>query len=255
MTPRELRKKQAKALENQKFRPHQKISNNFINSAILDLNKNALKTVFYLSTVLQDFDFKKPMDTVEIDLREMFKHTGITADVVKSNLKSMQKTSITFVNEKEKIEEFIVLIPRIEFLYGENKVKIDMYSKIAKLFIDVKHNYAYTPMNIKAILSLKNKHSFRLLPILNMISRFDKNIAKRKVYLLEDINDIFGTSYKRFADVERYILKPVKEELGSISKTTFVYKINFEKLGAGRPKATSVTIDVVQKNTIQGKLL
>jgi hypothetical protein len=262
MTPRELREKKIKELEAQKFKPHQRISNNFINSAILDLNKNALKTVFYLSTILDKFDFTKPMDTVEIDLREMFKHTGITAEIVKNNLKAMQKTSITFANEKEEIEEFIVLIPRIEFFYGKNKVKIDIYSKIAKLIIDVKDNYSYTPMNIKAILDLSNKHSFRLLPILNMISRFDctkvdgskSNIPKRKTYRLVDMNDMFGTNYKSFYDLEKKILIPVKEELDSSSSLTFIYEVNTEKLGAGRPKAISITIDVIEQNHYQGKL-
>ncbi|MCP4971344.1 MAG: replication initiation protein [Arcobacter sp.] len=255
MTPRELRERKLKELEEQKFKPHQRISNNFINSAILDLNKNALKTVFYLSTILDDFNFKKDIDTLEIDLRKMFKHTGLTADIVKDNLKAMQKTSITFVNEKEEIEEFIVIIPRIEFLYGQNKVKIDIYSKIAKLFIDVKENYQYTPMNIKTILNLNNKHSFRLLPVLNMLSRYDDHVGKRKKYSLADINDMFGTNYKRFADIKRSILEPVKEELDNGSSLTFVYQINSEKLGAGRPKATSVTIDVVEKNHYQGRLL
>jgi hypothetical protein len=255
MTPRELKEKKLKELELQKFKPHQKISNNFINSAILDLNKNALKTVFYLSTILDKFNFDKKMDTVEIDLRQMFKHTGLTTQVIKDNLKGMQKTSITFVNEKEEIEEFIVLVPRIEFLYGQNRVKIDMYSKIAKLIIDVKENYSYTPMNIKTILSLDNKHSFRLLPILNMISRYDKHIAKRKKYSLADMNDMFGTNYKSFYDLEKKILKPVKEELDTASTITFIYQINTEKLGAGRPKAISVTIDVIERNSYQGRLL
>lgn len=254
MTPRELREKKLKALQEQKFQPHQRISNNFINSAILDLNKNALKTVFYLSTILDEFNFKKDIDTIEIDLRKMFKHTGLTADIVKDNLKAMQKTSITFVNEKEEIEEFIVLVPRIEFLYGQNKVRIDIYSKIAKLIIDVKDNYQYTPMNIKTILGLTNKHSFRLLPVLNMLSRYDAHIGKRKKYSLADMNDMFGTNYKRFADLKRSVLDPVKEELDNGSTISFTYQINSEKLGAGRPKATSVTIDVIEKNHYQAKL-
>ena len=254
MTPRELREKKLNQLQEQKFRPHQKISNNFINSAILDLNKNALKTIFYLSTILDSFNFKKDLDTIEIDLRLMFKHTGLTADIVKDNLKGMQKTNITFVNEKEEIEEFIVLIPRIEFLYGQNKVRIDIYSKIAKLIIDVKDNYNYTPMNIKTILSLKNKHSFRLLPVLNMLSRYSNNVGKRKSYGLGDLNDMFGTNYTTLYEVQRKILSPVKEELDNSSNITFIYKVNSEKLGAGRPKATSIVIDVIERNQIQARL-
>ena len=34
-----------------------------------------------------------------------------------------------------------------------------------------------------------------------------------------------------------------------------IYQIDSEKLGAGRPKATTITIDVVEKNHYQGRLL
>ncbi len=191
----------------------------------------------------------------------MFKYTGMTAKEVRDNLRGMQDTSITFINENEKIEEFIVLIPRIEFFYGKNKVQIDLYSKIAQLIIDVKKNY--TMINTKTLMSLKNKHSVRMLPILNMIDGFKKTdpnkkeikIPKRKDYKLNSLNDIFGTKYKRLVDIERFILKPVKEELDSTSNITFTYLINTENLGTGRPKATSITIDVVTRNSYQGKLL
>ena len=68
------------------------------------------------------------------------------------------------------------------------------------------------------------------------------------------MNDMFGTNYKRFADLKRSVLDPVKEELDNGSTLSFVYQIESEKLGAGRPKATSVTIDVIEKNHYQGKL-
>ena len=48
MTPREAKEKKLQNIQEQKARPLQKISNNFIQSEIFNLNKNALKTVFYL---------------------------------------------------------------------------------------------------------------------------------------------------------------------------------------------------------------
>ena len=59
MTPREAREKKLKKLEEQKVKPLQKISNNFIQSEIFNLNKNALKTVFYLASILEKFDYSK----------------------------------------------------------------------------------------------------------------------------------------------------------------------------------------------------
>lgn len=250
MTPREAREKKLQKLQEQKAKPLQKISNNFIQSEIFNLNKNALKTVFYLASILEKFDYSKELNTLEIDLQKMFKYTEMTVTDVKNNLRAMQDTSITFTDENEDIEEFIVLIPRIKFHYGKNRVEIDLYSKIAKLILNVKDSYTF--LNTKSLMSLENKHSLRLLPILNMISRFTG--AKRKRYELEDLNAIFGTKYKNLTDISRYILAPVKEELDAESKLTFVYEIDYMSLGKGRPKATSITIDVVEQKTPQGKL-
>lgn len=250
MTPREAREKKLQKLQEQEAKPLQKISNNFIQSEIFNLNKNALKTVFYLASILEKFDYSKELNTLEIDLQKMFKYTEMTVTDVKNNLRAMQDTSITFTDENEDIEEFIVLIPRIKFHYGKNRVEIDLYSKIAKLILNVKDSYTF--LNTKSLMSLENKHSLRLLPILNMISGFTG--AKRKRYELEDLNAIFGTKYKNLTDISRYILFPVKAELDALSKLTFIYEIDYMTLGKGRPKATSITIDVIEQKNPQGKL-
>lgn len=252
MTPREAREKKLQKLQEQKVKPLQKISNNFIQSEIFDLNKNALKTVFYLASILDKFDYSKELNTLDIDLQKMFKYTEMTATDVKNNLRAMQETSITFTDEIEDIEEFIVLIPRIKFHYGKNRVEIDLYSKIAKLILNVKNNYTF--LNTKSLMSLENKHSLRLLPILNMLSGYSADVSKRKKYELQDLNAIFGTKYKNLTDISRYILAPVKTELDTVSRLTFVYEIDYMSLGKGRPKATSITIDVIEQKNPQGKL-
>ena len=250
MTPREAKEKKLQNIQEQKARPLQKISNNFIQSEIFNLNKNALKTVFYLASILENFDFSKELNTLYIDLQKMFKFTEMTATDIKNNLRAMQDTSITFADENEDIEEFIVLIPRIKFHYGIKRVEIDLYSKIAKLILNVKDNYTF--LNTKSLMSLENKHSLRLLPILNMISRYDG--AKRKKYELQDLNAIFGTKYKNLTDISRYILTPVKSELDELGSLTFLFEINYISLGKGRPKAISITIDVIEQKNRQGKL-
>ena len=136
----EMKKKE---FSEQKLTPMKKISNNFIDNTINKNNLNAIKTIFYLATVLDNFNFDKEMDSLEIDLKKMFKYTNITAQEARNNLRAMQETSITFINEEKKWELHIVLIPRIEFFYGQNRIEIDLYSKIAKLIVEVKDNYTY----------------------------------------------------------------------------------------------------------------
>jgi plasmid replication initiation protein len=255
MTPREFKRKQLAKLQEQKTKPHQKISNTFIQSSIHKNTAGALKTIFYLASLLEknDIDLSQELNTLQIDLRKMLKYTNLTVKEIRNNLKAMQETSISFINEVKKEELMINLLPYIDFKWGKNYVEIKLFSKIAKLIIDVKKNYTF--LDTSTLMGLKNKHSLRILPLLNLLSGYDEDVGKRKTYELEDLNDLFGTAYKNLHDISRKILTPVKEELDSTSKLSFIYEINFDNFGKGRPKATSITIDVIRKNAVQGKLL
>lgn len=250
MTRAEWKRKQKEALENQKSKPIQKVSNSFVESVLYDSNITALKTIWYLSSILDEFDLSKDLQTVTIDLRKMLKYTNLNAADIRSNFKAMQKTAITFINEEEEWEEYIVLIPRVEFLWGKNIIKIDLYSKVAKLIIDVKQRYTF--INTHDLMQLKNKHSLRLLPVLNMINEYGEeqgNAKKSKVYRLDELNELFGTKYKNFTDIERYILVPAKEELNNHKFLSFTHEINFDNLGKGRPKAISVKIELDKRKS------
>lgn len=252
MTIAEFRRKQKEALELQKSKPLQKISNSFIENTIHNSNAGAIKTLFYLASILDNFDFTKELDTVQIDLQKMLKYTELKAQDIRNNLKSMQETSISFINEEEKEELMINLLPYIDFKWGKNIIEIKLFSKIAKLIVEVKKNYTF--INTKQIMKLKKPHSLRLLPLLNRISQYDENIPKLKRFELLEINEFFGTKYKNFTDVERYILKPVKEELDNESHLSFIYEINFANLGKGRPRAKDVIVYLTENKKIQPKL-
>lgn len=247
MLPSTFRKEQQKKLQERKAKPHQKISNTFIENAISQANGNAIKITFYLASILekQDIDYTKDLNDLTIDLKDMLKYTDITAHEARRSLKQMQQTSISFINEEKQEELMVNLLPWIEIKWGKNKVELKLFTKIAKLIIDVKRNYSW--INTKVLMKLRNKHSLRMLPILHMIKGFGENIPKRKRYELEELNDIFGTSYKRLHDIERFVLKLVKEELDEISDLSFLYEINFSNLGKGRPVATDITIDLVDR--------
>lgn len=257
MTIAEYKRKQREKLEAQKQKPLQKISNNFINNTIASSNANAIKTIYYLATILEKFEQleaqedKRLLD-VTIDTREMLKYTEMSLPDIRRNLKGMQETSITFINEEEGIEEGINLLPLYKFIYGKHQIKISLFVQIAKMIVDVKKNYTF--INTKELMNLKSKHSLRLLPLLNTIANYDIDVGKRKRMTLEELNEFFGTKYKTMSELERKILIPVKEELDNNSKLSFVYDINFESLGKGRPRAKDVTIDVVENKKTRPKL-
>lgn len=251
MMPSEFKKLQAKKLAEQKVKPHQKISNTFIENVINKNNANAIKTVYYLASILEkETDLQDTpevkLKTVTIDTRQMLKYTEMSLPEIKRNIKAMQETSITFIDEKENIEEGMSLLPRYKIIPGKHKIEIDIFYRIAKMIIDVKKNYTF--INTKTLMNLKSKHSLRLLPLINKINQYDDNVGKRKKCDLDYLNNLFGTKYRNLYDIQRKILAPVKEELDMNSKLTFLYEINFDNFDVGRPKATSITIDVIDNS-------
>ena len=251
MTIAEFKRKQKEKLALQKKRPLQKISNNFINNTIASANGSAIKTIYYLASILEKYEqLEKQSDRrlldITIDTREMLKYTEMTLPKIRRNLKAMQQTSITFIDENENIEEGVNLLPLYKFVYGKHQIKISLFVQIAKMIINVKKNYTF--INTKELMQLKSKHSLRLLPLLNTIAGYDKEVGKRKRMTLEELNEFFGTKHRSLYDLEKKILTPVKAELDNHTKLSFVYDINFESLGRGRPRAKDITINVVKKN-------
>jgi len=250
MTRAEWKRKKKEELNKQKegkAKPIQKVSNSFIENVIHHSNVTALKTIWYLSSILEEIEENREMITLTIDLRKMLNYTNLNAQDIRQNFKNMQKTSITFINEEEEWEEHITLIPRVEFIWGKNIIKLDLYPKIAKLIIDVKENYSF--INTSELMKLKTKHSLRLLPILHKIQI--NTPERQKTYQLDDLNELFGTNYKNLTDIERNILLPAKEEFKKQNLNSFHHEINFDNLGKGRPKAISITLELIDKNIFQ----
>lgn len=251
--------KKLKRARNKKPKVHSRVSNTFIENAISKNNLSALKTLYYLSTVLSKIDMSNMQDNkilgIKIDKRDMLNFTELTTDTIIKTTKQMQETAITFVDfdeDEEKVIEGMSLLPRYRFTPNKNIVELDLYVRIAKMIIDVQKNY--TNINVKDLMLIKNKHSLRLLALLCKISQYDKEVPKRKIFTLESLRDFFGVNYKSWSEFERKILKPIKKELDSNSKFSFVYEADFENLGAGRPAFKKVTIDLVHQSKIQGNL-
>jgi len=245
-TKKNIKKVQAKK-RNIKPKVHQKISNSFIENAISNSNINALKTIYYLSTILQDEDLEdkdpKSLMTIKIDKREMLKFTESSASGIIKTIDQLQKTNITFLDEENNLHEGMSLLPYYGFLANKNIVEIKLFIRIASLIIDVKRKY--TNINIKDLMKIKSPHTLRFLAMLNRISQDDKNVPKSKSLTLDELNLFFGTNYKKWNSIEAKILKPIQNELNNISNLSFTYESNFEALGRGRPKFKDITIDLI----------
>ena len=247
MLPSEYKKMKREAKKKPKV--HQKVANTFIENAITYSNVNTLKTIYYLATILEKEDLANEKDEkiigIRIDKREMLKYTEMSAPTLQKTTKDMQKTSITFVDEKDGIIEGMSLLPRYKFVPNKNIVELDLYVRIAKMIVDVKKNY--TMMNIKELMKLRRSHSVRMLALLNRINTYKSDdLEISKSMTLENLNEFFGTRYKTWNEFERSLLKPVKEELDAHSTKSFAYEANYEILGRGRPSFRDVTIDLIE---------
>jgi hypothetical protein len=252
----ERRAKKKKALT----KVHSKVSNTFIENAISKSNLSALKTLYYLSTVLESIDLYEMKDekliNIKIDKRDMLKFTGLSSDTIIKTTKQKQQTSISYVDYDEDGDKIIGgmnLLPRYDFVPNKNIVILDLYVRIAKMIVDVKKNY--TNLNVKDLMNIKNKHSLRLLALLCRLSNYDKDIPKRKYMTLDNLREFFGVNLKNWNEFDRKIFQPVKQELDNNSKISFTYDSNYEILGRGRPSFRDVTIDVITKKRIQPNLI
>jgi hypothetical protein len=229
---------------------HQKISNDFISNAIQNNNLSALKTLYYLSTILSNVDMQNMKDNkiigIKISKRDMLNFTELTVDTIVKTTKQMQKTSITFFDvddDGDRVIEGMSLLPRYVYVPNKDIVELDLYVKVAKMIVNVKA--PYTHINIKSLMNIRNMHTLRLLALLNTISRYDDEYGKRKRMTLDELNMFFGVNYKSWTKIEEKIIKPIQDELDTVSNLTFVYVSNFDRLGRGRPKFKDVTIDVI----------
>jgi len=260
MLPSEYKRMKREQNKKLKSKVHSKVSNTFIENAISKSNLSALKTLYYLSTVLESIDLYEMKDekliNIKIDKRDMLKFTGLSSDTIIKTTKQMQQTSITFVDYDEDGDKVICgmnLLPRYVFVPNKNFVVLDLYVRIAKMIVDVKKNY--TNLNVKDLMNIKNKHSLRLLALLCRMSQYDKDVPKRKRMNLLALREFFGVNLKSWGEFERKIFQPVKQELDNNSKISFTYDPNYEILGRGRPSFRDVTIDVIMKNKIQPNLI
>jgi len=214
-------------------------------------NLTGLKILFYIAKAKILQPPGKNLLSLKLDMKRLNDFAGTTNRTIARNLKQMQKTTITFrsVENKNEVVEYISMIPRIKIIEGINQIELDIYSDVYNLIANVGKNFSV--IDVDLLLTMHSKYSLRMLMILERIKNFGEKVAKRKIYELDELNAMFDTRYKRLGEFERNVLKVVQEDLSlSQSKLNFLYTINYKKQKRGRPKATSVTIDLVKNERL-----
>jgi plasmid replication initiation protein len=218
-----------------------KIKNDLVESFVKQNNLTALKILFYIA-----YDCEKvpagDIIKIKMNTKDICEYCKVDIKTITRNLEQMQKTSISWTDEKSK--SFVSVLPKCYIEFGGN-IEITMFKEVIQMIVDVKSKY--TSINAEQLMLLKSKHSARMILLLEMMNGFDEHIPKLKKYDLAELNLLFGTNYKRLGQFEQEVLKKAKKDLDDNSKLSFVYDINYDKEAhtVGRAKAVGVTIHLI----------
>ena len=221
-----------------------KIKNDLVESFVKQNNLTALKILFYIA-----YDCEKipagDIIKIKMNTKDICEYCKVDIKTITRNLEQMQKTSISWTDEKSK--SFVSVLPKCYIEFGGN-IEITMFKEVIQMIVDVKSKY--TSVNAEQLMLLKSKHSARMILLLEMMNGFDEHVPKLKRYDLGELNLLFGTNYKRLGEFDREVLKKAKEDLDTNSKLSFVYDIYYDKEAhtVGRAKAVGVTIHLIDNN-------
>ena len=226
-----------------------RIENNFIEGFIAKSSLIPLKILFYIARSDLKNNTLTPVRTITMDSNALCEYCNINPQTLRKVIKNnLMKTAITTVNTVEELE-YTVLIPRAKFKLNSTIIEIDIYDNILNLILEVKNKY--TSIDTQNLMKLNNKHSIKMIQLLEQIAGFSSNIPKRKIYNLDEFNALFGTSYKSCYEFDRRILAPAKKELDSESKLTFVYETKYQAKAKGRPKGVGFIINLINNKVRQ----
>lgn len=221
------------------------VRNELLEALFKSSNLTALKVLFFLSKTKVDTAGKNIL-TIPLDLKELNAFTNTTITTLRRNLTGMQKTQVAFVSTegKDKVEDYVSMLPRIQIKTGKNSVKVDIYTKVYRLISHVNENFS--KVLVSDLLSVNSIYAFRMLMLLERFNGYKgAGIKKQGTYDLDELNALFSTNYKRLNQFEVFVLAVAKKDLEkSSSNLSFEWELNYiqNPSGRGRPKAESVTI-------------
>jgi hypothetical protein len=216
-----------------------------------------LKILFFISKTIKDYEHQNNEHQnneyvkLHLPVKELLAFCGITRKSLIQTLRLLRETEISFTDEKS--TSYVGIFSKVEDAYN-GEIKIDVYYEVLEKIIKLKNKY--TTIDIEHLHKIKNKHTLRMLMILENVFRYDNHTLSKKYFELDELNALFGTNYKRGLHFKQKVLDPVKEDLDLISKLSFVFDRKFDKVvdGKGRARVVGFTIFPVDNKNPQPSL-
>jgi len=229
------------------------ISNPFLESFVRNNDLVSFKVLLYIAKskldTIVDFEKLEDKQTYQVPLKliDISKYLNLDTRTIRNAISRLNSTSINYrrIDDDGKDKEtFLNLLPAGEINYTTDTLDVWIFGEILKqIYATAKYSYVQT----QNFIELTSKHSIRMLLLLERINNFGENIPKRKQYELDELNKLFGTTYKTYTLFEKKVLIPAKQDLDKHSKLSFLYIKNKDKiLTKGRARITHITIDLIQ---------
>ena len=228
---------------------------NLIQAFISNNNPLGLKFAILLSASRKYINYDVN-GKVDFDIEILCRTLKIDRRYLNLNLSRMKETKYTYVLKDGTVGE---TVPFHTHEYSRDNKTLSIYVSLRakELFTELAEskndgNYQFTQAIAKNLLNLDlkkvHKHTLRMQMLLEMIRNF--TYSKRKTISVEELNGYFGTRYKRWIDIDRKILRRVKQDIDNYSSFSFIYEGITETQGNGRPKVTKIVIDVIDNQNL-----
>lgn len=223
---------------------------NLMEAFVRNNNALGLKIAIILSGAKEQIEYDND-NGVTFDVDELCKLCKIDRKYLSTNINRATKTFFTYVDSRGG-RGGTHPIHSYRYLNNNKLLRVEISSDARQLFTEfrkksMKDGYQYTQAISRNLMiyDIKdvNKHTIKMQLLLEMINSFSKNASKRKCYTLDELNGFFGTNYERYGELERRVLKPIKNDTLKYSSLSFDYQPRCD-IG-GSSKITSVIIDLI----------
>jgi plasmid replication initiation protein len=229
------------------------VSNDFVNGLIRKNNKNTLKLLFYALNSNQIIREEQSNIYLSIDMKELYNIYNNDFKHIRRDFQKVQKTIITIKNENKRIRD-TQLIKYVDYDLDKQLIELEIDKNIYNEFRNLKNNF--TIIKVDNIVKLNNKHSLRLLLLLENMEGWSNKVCKVLEYDLEQLNNLFDTNYKTFPSLIKAVIKPIEKELNEFSYLSFTYSLRYDymKENKGRKPIKAIRIELKNNKQVQGRL-
>ncbi len=224
-----------------------------IQAFVTNNNPLGLKIAILLAGARHQVEYDRD-NGVTFDVNELCEVCKIDRRYLSNNIVNATKTFFKYVN-LDGCAGGTHPLHSYEYINNNKYIRIEVSSKAKQLFTELRRKkkgsegYQYTKAISRNLMiyDLKDisKHTIKMQLLLEMISNFTN--AKRKVMSLEELNGYFGTNYSRYGELERKILRPVKNDTLKYSSISFLYT---PKTATKSKKISDVIIDIVDNSNL-----